>query len=205
MHEGGVLDAYAHAADDEGRRRADAIGNHHWHAGESKLERHRPGFGHSSVARGTGIVAFGDVCENHLERPVLCHAPHHLGSRWHDRNYGVQIGVGLSEQKKRFAEYWEHATHLTGSAARNYAKKRRVLRQAVARSETFAVAALHARFDRGVADIGASNAVFGEEGDLERQQRHDVIEPLRELTRAPGAPSPKLRRHVVNDGDARPT
>ena len=43
------------------------------------------------------------------------------------------------------------------------------------------VAALHPGIEGGMADKGAGDAVLREEGNLERQQRHDVIEPLLSL------------------------
>ncbi len=46
------------------------------------------------------------------------------------------------------------------------------------------------------------NAVIGEEGHLERQQRHEVIDALGELAGAAGAPGPELGRHVMHDGNA---
>jgi len=48
----------------------------------------------------------------------------------------------------------------------------------------------------------AGDAVFGEERHLERQQRHDVIDPLLELAGAERPPSPKLGRDIMDDGDA---
>ncbi len=59
------------------------------------------------------------------------------------------------------------------------------------RPERGTVAALNAGVDGRVADIGAGDAVLREEGNLERQQCHDVIEPLLEAYGRGTAPRPK--------------
>src|SRR5262249_29712665 len=54
-----------------------------------------------------------------------------------------------------------------------------------------------------MADERACDSVFGKEGTLEEQQRHDVIEVLRKLLRAAGTPTPLLRYHVMAHGSSR--
>src|SRR3990170_2952197 len=110
--------------------------------------------------------------------------------------------MSLLEKQQRLAEDRKHAAHLAGPAAGKGAKDRVVRRETVARPKGRTVASLHAGVDGGMADIGAGDAIFREEGNLEGQKRHDVIDPLPELSRPEGPPGPKLGRNVMDDRDA---
>src|SRR3990172_8905466 len=110
--------------------------------------------------------------------------------------------MSLLEKHERLAENRKHAAHLAGPAAGKGAKDRGVGRETVARPEGRTVASLHPGVDGGMADIGAGDAVFREEGNLEGQKRHDVIDPLLELSRPERPPRPELGCTVMADRDA---
>ena len=69
-------------------------------------------------------------------------------------------------------------------------------------AERFAVSG-ERRFDGWVTDIVGRKAMLGEEGDFERQERHEMIHALAESLRAARAPGPGLRRDIMRDGNAR--
>ena len=100
------------------------------------------------------------------------------------------------------AEHRQHAPRFASPAAGQHARRGASGRDAVARPERGTVAALSAGLDGGMADKGAGDAVFGEEGHLEGQQRHQMIDALGELAGAARPPGPKLRRDVMDDRDA---
>ena len=61
VHQRCMLDGDPHAADQKGGGRADAVGDHHRHIGERKLERHGARFGHGGIGGGKCVEAFGHV------------------------------------------------------------------------------------------------------------------------------------------------
>ncbi len=113
VHQRGMLDIDAHAADEKGRRRGDPIGDHHGHLGERELERHRAGLGHGGVAGGEGVEALvrvGDADDR--QRPILGQGFDLLGDRGGHGNDDAQVGIGLDQLAQRFAEDRQDAAHL---------------------------------------------------------------------------------------------
>ena len=198
-----MVDAHAHAADEEGGGGADLVGDHHGHLGKRKLERDGARFGQGGVGSGEGVEALFHLGEHHLERPSLRHGAHGFGRGMGHRDDDAEVGVGGFEGEQSLAIDRNEAADLAVPRAGKHAEDGRIRRQPMPRPEGRAVAAIDTRLDGRVADIGRGNVVFGEERCLERQQSHDVVDAPPKLLGAAWAPSPELRRDVMHDGNAR--
>ncbi len=100
-----------HAADDEGGRWADAIGDHHGDVGERELERDGARFRHGRIRRGKGVEAVGGGGEHDREGPIAREKSDEVRRRVSHRNDDAQIRVLLPDHVERQAEDRQHAPH----------------------------------------------------------------------------------------------
>jgi hypothetical protein len=148
------------------------------------------------------VKAFGGVGQHDVEGPVGGDLLDDMGRACRHRDHDLKVWVLLLQKENGFLEDRERAAGLEIAAAGYDQESGSVGRNIVSRPEGRAVGSLDVAFDGGVADIGARDSRIRKEGNLEGQQRHQVVYAPRELAGAAGAPRPKLRRNVMDDGDA---